>query len=452
MRRNWWRLELVRRPAAQQQLLPFQSRIEALHRRFKRLISIFTCIAIAAIVGGTATGRHTAASLVEWFKQGARKAIGLEATDAERDAQRLARRQRTTEATSQALDRYYRTAPPEMRQLFDVTGMDPQTGLIGSGRASNGFLLSSKVFAKDDHGRSYRLRPNTRSVWLRQVTLQKGPFGLFLVPDTPEVRRAAGTAGAIVDELSRQTTNSWGLRGPEPNPSAPLRGIVLGDSFMLGMFNGDNDTPPLYLEREMSARWERPVSILNTGHIGYAPEQYYFSLREYGPRFQPHFVVVSVCPNDFGDDWDVISGKGDDWDEATQWLEAIVVWCHSQMIPCLLVTVPCNVQIDGNRKDANYPGRISNLFRGGGFSYLNPLDIFIDEHLRLMREGEQRSNRPRSSPLYNGHIADNHFSPAGAALWAKTVCNRLSYLITLRGDRPKTAQAALSARALPGGH
>ena len=30
-------------------------------------------------------------------------------------------------------------------------------------------------------------------------------------------------------ETSRQTTNSWGLRGPEPDRNAPLRGIVLGD-------------------------------------------------------------------------------------------------------------------------------------------------------------------------------------------------------------------------------
>ena len=44
------------------------------------------------------------------------------------------------------------------------------------------------------------------------------------------------------------------------------------------------------------------VSILNTGHLGYSPEQYYYSLVEYADRFRPHFVVVSVFSNDFAGD------------------------------------------------------------------------------------------------------------------------------------------------------
>ena len=43
-------------------------------------------------------------------------------------------------------------------------------------------------------------------------------------------------------------------------------------------------------------------------------EQYYFTLVEYGRGFRPHFVVVSVCPNDFGDEFEVVKGAGDDWD------------------------------------------------------------------------------------------------------------------------------------------
>ena len=72
--------------------------------------------------------------------------------------------------------------------------------------------LRVQVFAPEANGRSYRLRPKLRSVWLRQVTLHGGPFGLFLVRDTSEIRAAAAAAGALVDEPSRQSTNSWGLR------------------------------------------------------------------------------------------------------------------------------------------------------------------------------------------------------------------------------------------------
>ena len=96
--------------------------------------------------------------------------------------------------------------------------------------------------------------------------------------------RRSGTA-AIPVESSRQSTNSWGLRGPEPDLDAPVRGIVLGDSFMQGMFIGDDDTPPECLRRDLESRLKTKVSILNTGHLGYSPEQYYYSLVEYGDRF-----------------------------------------------------------------------------------------------------------------------------------------------------------------------
>ena len=66
----------------------------------------------------------------------------------------------------------------------------------------------------------------------------------FLVPDGPELAEVLrGTTGIPV-ETSRQTTNTWGLRGPEPEPDAPLRGLVLGDSYMQGMFVGDDAAPP----------------------------------------------------------------------------------------------------------------------------------------------------------------------------------------------------------------
>src|SRR4029078_9091893 len=123
-----------------------------------------------------------------------------------------------------------------------------------------------------------------------------------------------------------QSTNSWGLRGVEPDLSAPVRGVVLGDSFMQAMFNGDEDNTPGHLERYLRSAWKVPVSILNTGHIGYSPEQYYFALCEYRDRMRPQFVVVSVCPNDFGDVGAVLRGEGDGFAEAEYWLGQIRQW------------------------------------------------------------------------------------------------------------------------------
>ena len=426
-----WRFERWRRRRAfRERPLPFRERAERRERAFKRIIVATTALLIAAIVGGTRVGRYAVRSLVARGRLVAMRSVGLEPDRDEVEAALRVVRGRSVEATHDSLGRYYRGAEPAMQHLFRATAMDPDHCLIGSGRATNCFMLSPQVFEADDRGRSYRLRPNLRSVWLRQVTLRGGPFGLFLVRDLPEVRESARAAGAVVDEPSAQTTNSWGLRGPEPDPGATARGVVLGDSFMQGMFNGDSDTPPIRLQEALHDLWGVPVSILNTGHIGYAPEQYYRTLEEYGARFRPHFVVVSVCPNDFGDERDVMADRGDDWGEAAYWLGRITLWCRGRAIPCLLVSVPCEGQIMGARKDGRYPGPIADIFEGGGLYYCSPLDQFIDEHLRLRREGERKGISRATSPLYNGHIADNHFSPAGAALWAKVVSHRLGLLMT----------------------
>ena len=63
--------------------------------------------------------------------------------------------------------------------------------------------------------------------------------------------------------------------------------MVLGDSFMQAMFNSDTETPAVYLKRSLRSAWKVPISILNTGHIGYSPEQYYYSLCEYGDQCGP---------------------------------------------------------------------------------------------------------------------------------------------------------------------
>jgi hypothetical protein len=257
---------------------------------------------------------------------------------------------------------------------------------------------------------------------------------MFQVLDTSKHRAAAVAAGAIVDEGSIQNTNSWGLRGPEPDLSAPVRGIVLGDSFMQGMFNGDNDTPPLYLERYLRSAWKVPVLILNTGHIGYSPEQYYYALREYGDRVRPQFVVVSVCPNDFGDGDAVLQGKGDWFPEARYWLEQIWLWCTAREVSYLLVPVPTHVQIESRRTDPYYPAEVGHIFGGYTTRYCDPLNEFLDEHMRLDALAWKAGDVSRRSKLFNRTIDDNHFSPQGAALWAEIVGRRLVRIFAQRTD------------------
>jgi hypothetical protein len=387
-------------------------------------------LAVVALLLALPAGRY---HLLLWGSQArsefVRSVIGLQPDRAQIDAELRLRRERAVKQTRQRLSSFYAETSQEMRELFRTSGMDPEHGLIRYGRADQCFLLSSQVFEPDDHGRSYRLRPNTSSVWLRQITLRNGPFGLLQVLDTPKHRAAAGRVGGIVDEGSVTNTNSWGLRGPEPDPSATIRGVILGDSFMQAMFNGDRDTPPLLLEQFLRSTWKVPVSILNTGHVGYAPEQYYYSLLEYGARMRPHFVVVSVCPNDFGDGFAVLSGRGDDFAEAGYWLDQIQVWCRAHLAYCVLVPVPTHVQIEGNRNDAYYPAPVCAIFHSGASRYCDPLNEFVDEHLRLSVGRLKAGLSPASCLLFNRDISDDHLSPRGAALWAQIVGRRLVSLL-----------------------
>jgi hypothetical protein len=280
------------------------------------------------------------AGLASEARQAARYAIGVPTPREEiADSWRRYRLLGIAESRGKLVD-VFDEASPEMQGLMRYAGLDPERGLLRWGNYNRTLLLPSTVFEADDAGRSYRLRPNTRSIWLRNVSLKNGVLAFFLVPDGPGLASAIQGTPAIPVAASRQTTNSWGLRGPEPDPNAPLRGIVLGDSYMQGLFIGDDQTPAECLRRYLEDRLETRVSILNAGVMGYSPEQYYYSLLALVERFRPHFVVVSVFANDFGDLFEASSKGMGDWDEGKYWLDLITEFCRKRQWPHLMVPAP----------------------------------------------------------------------------------------------------------------
>ncbi|HEU5115542.1 MAG TPA: hypothetical protein VFT74_02590, partial [Isosphaeraceae bacterium] len=274
------RLSRPRSPV-HQQVMPFLDRHKRLERAFKRLILLGTLAVIVAVLALSAPLRLQIASTWDHLRiEAGRRIIGLQPTRAQVDVLIERRRAQTMRTTFNSVKKYYETLKtnyPRLRHLFDVMQLDPKHLLMVSGRPDNAFIVSPGTFERDHKGRIYRLKPNTHSLWVFRINYLGGPFGMFLVPDTPEVRQAAHEAEAAIDGPSLHTTNSWGVRGPEPNVNADLRGLVLGDSFMQGMFNGDQDTPPINLERTLRKYSTGSVSILNTGVIGYSPRQYYFT-------------------------------------------------------------------------------------------------------------------------------------------------------------------------------
>ncbi len=415
-----------RRSHLRQRLLPSLERSRRLERAFKLAILAITIVGTIALVGGSTAGRHGAARLALRARWAFFRMVGYPPGREEVDARvRLQRAQGIAEKTETYRGYFEREARPEWRLALKAGGMAPGDALVRWANVDGTATLSSKVFEADDSGRAYRFRPNTRSVWTSNVVLTRGLAGFFLLPDSPEVRSALARAKVDVVPGSEQTTNSWGCRGAEPDPGAKARILVLGDSFMQGMLVGDDETPPARLEKALREAWGGSVSVLNTGHLGYSPEQYYYTLCEYFDRFRPHFVVVSLYPNDVGNSLEVLEGGGD-WDEAMYWINAIESFCTARSVPCLLVPIPLEVQVTGQAHQGQYPGRLSDRSMLDSSSYLNPLAAFTDEHLRLMKQARATGHSPPTSPLFNGHLKDAHLSPLGTALWAGEVGRRIA--------------------------
>jgi len=423
----------MRRPSKdRQRLLPFLDRTTRLNWWFKRTILVVTGLVIATLLVVMPRGRYVVAALASEARQAALATIGVPVPRSELDDRWRRFRSQGIEDSRRAHEAMYKDADPPYQRLMRYAGLDPEHGLLRWGNFDRTLLLPSKVFEADDTGRSYRLRPCVRSVWVRNLTLRSGVLMFFLVPDEPGLDEAVkGTSGVKVEE-SRQTTNSWGLRGPEPDLDAPVRGIVLGDSFMQGMFVGDDQTPPESLRRSLEKRLTTKVSILNTGHIGYSSEQYYYSLLAFVERFHPQFVVVSVFANDFGDIYEVANGRGN-WEEGNYWFNKIADYCRSHELVNLFVAVPYEEQLFGRRRSAFYPGKVVNALDLNGTQFLNPAEDFINAHLELFNAGVRDGQRPYGCPLFNAQIHDGHFSPLGSEVWGETVSRRL--VLVLERDR-----------------
>jgi hypothetical protein len=423
-----------RRPRPEQQCtFEFFERTARRERWFKDVIVAATVLASAVVVSLVPWSRYRISSLPSLASRVTRSALGIATPRAEIDEEWRRSRVRGIAESHQALVREYRRLEPAYQGLLRYAGLDPDHGLLRWGNFDRTLLLPSSVFEPDDTGRAYRLRPCVESIWLRQVTIQ-GVLPFFLVRDRPDLHAVIRGTTAIPVEQSRQSTNTWGLRGPEPDPGAPLRGIVLGDSFMQGLFVGDDETPPECLKRRLETEIKTKASVLNTGHLGYSPEQFYYSLLAFADRFPAHFVVVSVCANDFGDLYEVLSGKGD-WDEGKYWLDKINVFCARRSWPCLIVPVPFESQMFGRRKSGGYPGAISNILNASAMTFLDPTDAFINAHLELMNEAQRRGERPYGCPLFNDHIHDGHFSALGAEVWAGAVGRRVRLLLDCRNPK-----------------
>jgi hypothetical protein len=419
----------LRKARAAQRLLPFAARTQRLDRRFKRAIAAATALVLVGAIVGSPELRYQINSLAARLKTIARQPLGLEPSREEIEADRRSQRASDVARSTAAYREAFAKLDAGYQHLMKAAGMGPDDALIRWGNYDHVLMFSSTVFEPDEAGRSYRMRPSMPAIWLQHVTFNSGgALPVVLVADRPEIRQAATTAHATVLTGLMQTTNSWGCRGPEPDPDALYRVLVLGDSFMQGMLVGDDDTPPVRLERFLTRECKAAVSVLNTGHLGYSPEQYYFTLLEYGERFRPQVVVVSTCANDFGDRTAALHGEGA-WEENGYWLGQIQRYCDARNLVCLLTTIPDEYQVIGRRNSGFFQGEVLKIFPYSSLHYVDPTDDFVNQHLQLTRARAERGERSYKCPLYNGEIGDSHFSPLGAEVWAQAIGRRITLLV-----------------------
>jgi hypothetical protein len=431
-RSRWERLvaRVVRPRAARQRVFGFVERAERFERTLKIAIAGLTILSVALLLAAVPSGRYLAGWMAARARRTAMSLAGREPARDELDADWRRRRLFDVESASDKHRKTFGEYNEAQQQLLRFAGMDPDHVVLRWGNFDKTVMLPSMVYEPDDSGRSYRLRPGVRSIWVRNFPMKGDVKAFFQIPDRPEAAELVKGTGASIVEGSAQTTNSWGLRGPEPDTRATWRGIVLGDSYMQGLFVADDQTPTECLKRDLRKRLGGSVEVLNTGHLGYSPEQYYYSLVEYAQRFPPQFVVVGVFANDFAGDMKVVlEGRGGDWDEGKYWLGRIRDLCFGRGIPCVFVPAPWVHQLDEAQLAGNYPGPVSNISGTNGLDFLDPIGEFADELLLIEIDGLKRGEPVTGDPLFNGRIGDGHFSPRGCEVWAERVGRRISLLL-----------------------
>jgi lysophospholipase L1-like esterase len=99
-------------------------------------------------------------------------------------------------------------------------------------------------------------------------------------------------------------TNGEGIRDhdhPIAKPAGEYRIVVLGDSFTEGVGAEFSESYPRVLERNLAARFSRPIRVISGGVAGSDPIFEYFLLVHRLLKYQPDLVIVMANGSDIGD-------------------------------------------------------------------------------------------------------------------------------------------------------
>ena len=239
-----------------QRLFAFLAREHRLDRWFKRAIMCATLFAIVVPFVVLPKGRYLVAAVASRMRKAGRMALLQPAprSEIDQDWQRIPTSRDRRFAAPFERDLRGRAAPA-YQGLMRYAGLDSDHGLLRSGNYDQTLLLPSTVFEPDDAGRSYRMRPCVDSIWLREVAIQARRSRVLSGPRSSRALRRDSRDGGDSRMRNRDNRRIPGASAARSRiSSAPVRGIVLGDSYMQGLFLGEDETPPECLKRDLEAR------------------------------------------------------------------------------------------------------------------------------------------------------------------------------------------------------
>ena len=267
------------RGTPRQRLIPS---LEIARRRehwFKGSILVLTVVTVLGLLAGLPVSRSGAVALALRLKGMARVALGLGPSRAEIDADTHARRAKDIARTREIYRGFFTNeASPDLQRILRAARMAPEDVLLRWANVDWTMLFSPLVFQADDCGRAYRMRPRTRSFWLVNHTLTRGLTSFFFLPDTlkSEPRWPRRGPRSCPSRTRRPTPGA--AAAAEPDLDAALRSWCSATRSCKVSSSRTTRPLPSSLRRFLATNWGQPVSVLNTGHIGYSPEQCYHTL------------------------------------------------------------------------------------------------------------------------------------------------------------------------------
>jgi hypothetical protein len=102
---------------------------------------------------------------------------------------------------------------------------------------------------------------------------------------------------SVIAHGAQVTTNSFGMRGDEPDPQKNRRLVVTGDSFTFGFNVAQEKIFPHLLKQSLQAK-DPNYEVLNLAVSGYATKDEVITLREKGMKWQPEVIIVGYVMND----------------------------------------------------------------------------------------------------------------------------------------------------------